>query len=618
MKNTIKILSLLLSTVLLFTSCGEDDLDIASLTDFPPGVLSITPADNGKVVAGDFTIKVEFIDGTASPLANGTVKLLDASGTELASKAESLSGTQDSIVIAGSEFDAANLPVGFYTLTISVTDAKDQTATRETSFEISLLPFPANHNEMYIAGAFNGWGADAMELVADHTWEIKEVNLEGGEWKIKNTPDWTDEDWGDTNCDFIMESNFAGNGNTNCGFSGLVNVRFNDQTLTYSVSPAVEFETNLSGLYLLGSFNDFEGAEYKFNLVDDNTWELAEVELNTGDLLKFSEGPFFMGTNFGDSDGDGIAEEFGNNIEFTEQGAFYKVTFNDKTLEYSFEFIRFPSIGIIGSATPGGWDADTDMTDNGDGTFSLAITLVDGEAKFRANDEWTTNWGGADFPMGVATQDGPNIPVVGGDYIVTFNPATGEYNFEPDAGIVSIGIIGSATPGGWDAETTMKDNGDGTYSIIIGLLDGEAKFRANDNWDLSWGGSDFPSGTATSDNGPNIPVSFGLYEVTFNPETGAYNFAPAEIGIIGSATPGGWDSDTDMTPDAATPSVVKVTMDLVDGEAKFRLNNDWIVSWGGSDFPSGTATSDNGPNIPVTAGTYDISFNVVTGEYSFD
>ncbi|GJM33659.1 MAG: hypothetical protein DHS20C18_26600 [Saprospiraceae bacterium] len=618
MFKSIKIFSFLISAILLISSCKKDELDIAALTDFPPGMLSISPSDGGKVVAGNFNVKVEFVDGTTSPLASGKVTLVDASGVELATASENLSGILDSIIIEGTTFNAADLAIGVYGLNISVTDAKGQTATKETTFEISLLPFPANHDEMYIAGAFNGWGADPMTLVADHTWEIKEIDLQGEAWKFKNTPDWTDEDWGDTDCDGVMESNFNGNGDTACGYSGLVNVQFNDQTLTYTVRPAVEFETNLSGLYLLGSFNNFEGSDNKFTLVANNTWELAEVELTMGDLFKFSEGPFFMGSNFGDSDADGIAEEFGNNIVFGEQSAFYKMTFNDKTLAYSYEFVRFPSIGIIGSATPGGWDTDTEMDDNGDGTFGVAITLVDGVVKFRANGSWTTNWGGTDFPTGVGTQDGPDIPVVAGDYIVTFNPATGEYNFEIDAGITSVGIIGPATPGGWDEETPMISNGDGTYYLIIGLTDGEAKFRANGNWDLSWGGNDFPSGIATSDNGPDIPVTYGLYVVNFNTNTGAYSFEPAIISIIGSATPGGWDVDTDMTPDASTPSVVKGTFDLTDGEAKFRLDHDWVISWGGSDFPNGTATSDNGPNIPVTAGTYDVSFNVVTGEYSFD
>ena len=53
-----------------------------------------------------------------------------------------------------------------------------------------------------------------------------------------------------------------------------------------------------------------------------------------------------------------------------------------------------------------------------------------------------------------------------------------------------------------------------------------------------------------------------------------------------------------------------------EGEVKFRQDNDWSANWGSYAFPSGLAYQD-GPNIPVPAGTYNITFNRTTGEYSF-
>jgi len=55
--------------------------------------------------------------------------------------------------------------------------------------------------------------------------------------------------------------------------------------------------------------------------------------------------------------------------------------------------------------------------------------------KFREDAAWTVNWGAADFPTGIGTQDGANIPVPidtaanTTDYYVTFNCSTGEYSF---------------------------------------------------------------------------------------------------------------------------------------------------------------------------------------------
>jgi hypothetical protein len=620
-------LGIILSSV--FVACEEDDINVNELTDFPPGILTLDPADNSKVVIGDFDLLAVFIDGASSPLSSATMVLTDAGGTELGSFTESLAGTQDTMVVSGDQFDAASLTVGFYNLSVTVEDTKGQSQTRDITFEISTLPFAANNDKMYFAGEANGWAASAeglegweFTLEAPNTWVLREVELEGGEFKLKNTIDWSDQDWGDENCDGIMEITTGGGPNTACGYSGLVNITFNDQTLAYTVEPAVTLDQNVTDLYLLGTFNSFQGDEYRFTQTADNTWELEEVLLETGDEFRFSEGPFFMGTNFGDTDGDGIAEMFGENIVFTEETAFYDIVFNDETLEYSVTFNKFPSIGIIGDATPGGWDMDTDLMDNGDGNFSLIITLTDGQVKFRENDSWDVNWGGAtgteaDFPSGTAVFNSPNnIPVEAGTYNVKFNRNTLEYSFEP--GVESLGIIGDATPGGWDSDTDLMDNGDGTYSTVLGLTDGGVKFRINDSWDVNWGGTDFPSGTGVSNSPDNIPVTAGIYLITFDFNTAEYSFTPASIGLIGDATPTGWDSDTDMTPDPSTPGLVTLDIDLVDGGAKFRVNDDWAFNWGGTGFPSGTAVFNSPDNIPVTAGSYTISFNVNTGAYSFE
>jgi len=88
------------------------------------------------------------------------------------------------------------------------------------------------------------------------------------------------------------------------------------------------------------------------------------------------------------------------------------------------------------------------------------------------------------------------------------------------------------------------------------------------------------------------------------------------VGIIGSATPGGWDASTAMTRSATDSDVYSITVNLVAGEAKFRANNAWVVSWGAAKFP--TAVGDvGGANIPVTAGRYLVTFNISTGAYSF-
>ena len=50
---------------------------------------------------------------------------------------------------------------------------------------------------------------------------------------------------------------------------------------------------------------------------------------------------------------------------------------------------------------------------------------------------------------------------------------------------------------------------------------------------------------------------------------------------------------------------------------KFRQNASWTVNWGNSSFPSGTGIQD-GPDIQVPAGEYNITFNSSTGAYNFE
>ena len=630
-------LSALLFAVLAVAACTKDDVDVDGLTNFPPAILAATPTDGGSVVASGFTLRVMFADGTTSPLASGAIALFDADGNEVYAETKALAGTSDSIVVASAAISPDPLPLGEYRLEVSATDVDGQTSEETIGFTISALPFPANIERLFIAGSFNGWSADSAELyeqyrfdlVAANTWEIRGIDVDGGAFKFKNTFDWTDLDWGDGDCDGFMTSNADGNADTDCGFSGEAVIRFNDQTLAYTVDPLVSTAQNLDGLYLLGTFGGVtntlgEGDEYAFSLVGDNAWRLEGITLRSGDRFKFAEMSNFGGDNFGDDDGDGVAELFGAAIALDDTFAdgVYDVTFDDATLAYGFEFVRdagFRSIGFLGTATPNGFDSDIDMDDaDGDGVYELTIELTDGEGKFRADDAWDVSWGAEDFPTGIGLLGGPNIPIVAGEYDITFEPATGAYDFQPAGpGFTSIGILGTAAPSGFDTDYDLTlDDATGLYRIVIGLTDGEVKFRADDAWDVNWGATEFPSGTGTQD-GPNIPVTAGLYLVTFDPATGAYDFLPSTLGIIGDATPAGWDSDTDLTFDAADANALTLTLDLTGGEAKFRLNDDWAINWGATDFPSGTGTQD-GPNIPVAAGTYTVTFNPLTGAYTFD
>lgn len=329
----------------------------------------------------------------------------------------------------------------------------------------------------------------------------------------------------------------------------------------------------------------------------------------------------------------GVAAEEEGPIDFR-----IKATNESGTIMYSntatvsvTTYVAFNSMGIIGDATPGDWGTDTDMY-RPDATkpteWTAILYLIGGKAaKFRADDDWADNWGGADFPTGTGTQGGANIPVsTSGYYKVDYNVSTGAYAFTllSTPTYPTIGIIGSGTPGGWDNDTdlTQDVNDPHVWTGTITLTDGEAKFRADNDWANNWGSNTYPSGHAVG-NGANIPVAAGTYVVRLNDATGEYQFMPAttaqpyvSVGIIGDSTPGGWNDDTDLIQNPSNPFLWSATFILTAGEAKFRANNDWGVNWGDSQSPSGIGTV-GGPNIPIGAGTYFVTFNSGTGEYTF-
>jgi len=358
----------------------------------------------------------------------------------------------------------------------------------------------------------------------------------------------------------------------------------------------------------------------------DDTLQLYYLKVNlTANEVKFRANNAWD-INWGAVDfplGTGV--QGGPNIPVAVAGE-YEILFSAITGEYFF-YYESP-IGIIGSATPYGWDEDINLFPNATDTnkYFITLPLIQGAAKFRKDDLWATNWGSENFPSGIGTQDGKDIPIPNaGKYSITFDKSTGEYDFQELIDFKSIGIIGSATAGGWDNETPLtRDGGNAdVWKGTVNIKEGEFKFRADSAWTISWGGGTFPSDTASLTGG-NIAVTAdqaGDYLVTFNTKSLIYNFLKIEdfesIGIIGDATPGGWDNETKMIQDANDKSIWRLRVDLVAGEAKFRANNDWVFNWGSADFPSGTGVQD-GANIPVVAGDYKITFNSTTGEYNFE
>lgn len=81
----------------------------------------------------------------------------------------------------------------------------------------------------------------------------------------------------------------------------------------------------------------------------------------------------------------------------------------------------WPDWGIIGSATPTGWDSDTNLNyDLATKTYSITMNMIPGAYKFRLDDGWGTNYGSNSSTGGDLVLGGADIPIaVAGSYKIT-------------------------------------------------------------------------------------------------------------------------------------------------------------------------------------------------------
>lgn len=143
----------------------------------------------------------------------------------------------------------------------------------------------------------------------------------------------------------------------------------------------------------------------------------------------------------------------------------------------------------------------------------------------------------------------------------------------------------------------------GTTFLIHAAVGGDmdpADFGINGGW----GGT---RSTSALVNKFSTGINIGASNAAIGPES--------TWGIVGSATPNGW-SGPDASLHEAAPGVYQGYYNLVEGEMKFRQNNDWGFNYG-DDGADGTV-EPNGANIAVSGGLYRITFNLNNNTYMLE
>jgi len=279
--------------------------------------------------------------------------------------------------------------------------------------------------------------------------------------------------------------------------------------------------------------------------------------------------------------------------------------------------ISLSTWGVVGSGYNDWGSAGADgqfYTTTETDVYVAYVSLIDGEIKFRENNEWTNDYGddGAD---GTLDAGGSNITVTEGDYKITLDIANGTYTIED----FSWGVVGSGYNDWGNAGPDGKfyyDYTTDTFKADLQLLDGEIKFRQNNEWTTDFG--DNGADGTLDGGGDNITVSAGHYSITLDFNSNAYTIEASDVwGIVGSGY-NNWGGDgpdfalTQIQPDVYYGDIVT----LIDGEIKFRVNNDWASDYG--DTGADGTLDAGGDNIAVAAGRYRVKMDVANGTYELN
>ena len=277
---------------------------------------------------------------------------------------------------------------------------------------------------------------------------------------------------------------------------------------------------------------------------------------------------------------------------------------------------------MLGQVNGNEWDATSPVWMNkiSDGVYQLKVTTTADKnwfkfyagSKFVSNDWTSINAGalgckenGSEDAFGFIIYNGDSwgelqTPVIpgAGTWIVTLDMNNLTYTVQKPI----LYMAGDAND--WKHSDVLNSEDGVHYTGYMYLNQNGFKFCTQKNWNgTNYGGAFF----GESEDNIMMTQEAGFYQVDVDLSAKTYTLTPFTIGIIGNATPTGWDSDTNMTynPEEHCWELKNVT--LSDGEMKFRHTNDWSLSWGGE---LDNLTTQNGPNIAVAAGTYDIKLEV--------
>ncbi|MFD1096451.1 SusE domain-containing protein [Salegentibacter chungangensis] len=203
---------------------------------------------------------------------------------------------------------------------------------------------------------------------------------------------------------------------------------------------------------------------------------------------------------------------------------------------------------------------------------------------------------------------------------------------EGEAALPMIYVVGNfQAAGGYGSDWTPADGaplaaegaGETEYAGFVYINADAPEFKflpTNEGWDGDYGDTGEKNGafngTIEQEDEVNAGTpdgTGGYYLVEVDTDALTYDLTETNWGVIGNATPTGWDADTDMTYDAESKTW-SVTLDLTAQEApdngiKFRANDAWDLNLG--DTGADGTMEFGGENIGVPeSGNYTITLDL--------
>ncbi|HOI33433.1 MAG TPA: SusE domain-containing protein, partial [Bacteroidales bacterium] len=169
-------------------------------------------------------------------------------------------------------------------------------------------------------------------------------------------------------------------------------------------------------------------------------------------------------------------------------------------------------------------------------------------------------------------------------------------------GLPRLDLIGSGVD-----QKIESAAGNSQYSGYVKVDPDQPFTLHNPDTDITYGGS----GSVLVVDGEGIVApGLGYHHMTADIEALTYNMEAYMIGLVGSATPNGWDAPDQKMDYNPANGTWYITLDLIDGFIKFRKNDGWAWNLGGTP----EELTQGGADIPISAGNYTITLTIINDE----